>query len=159
MPVVLGATTRSTIFPQRCRPRELLPRNSTPKNLGSKKQSRPTARLPHGLVSMSPLSLIARKRKKSIGKRSKTGKTLFRLPETTPLRVKKVIENATIAKRRVILQGTARNLQKTSISLGNFRIGDWWWWRGCQGTLHLLSGLISGKPGTRRPEAAKGLAW
>ena len=36
-----------------------------------------------------------------------------------------VTESAIIVKKRAILLGTARNLQKTSVGLGNFRASNW----------------------------------
>ena len=35
------------------------------------------------------------------------------------------MESAIIVKRRAILLGTAQNLQKTSVGLGNLHAGDW----------------------------------
>ena len=159
MPVALEVTVHPTILPQRCRPRESLPKNPAPRNSGPRKQSRPMARPLLHPALMSPSSLLARKRRRSIGRRSRTGKTLLRPPGTTPLRVRKAIGSAIIARRRAILWEIARNLQKTSVGLGNLRAGAWWWWRGCQGALHLLSGSISGRPKAERSGVDKGLAW
>ena len=51
------------------------------------------------------------------------------------------------------MQTIAPNLQKTSVSLGNLRVGDWWWWEGrCQGALYPLLGPILGRIG-------KGPTW
>ena len=124
MLVISGATARPTTVPQRCKPREPLPRNPAPRNPGPKKQNRLTAKPPLYLALMSPSSLVASKRRKSIGKRSKTGKTLLRPPETIPLRVRKATRSATIVRKSAILQETTRILKKTSISLGKLRAGD-----------------------------------
>ena len=84
-----------------------------------------------------------------------------------PLRIKKsgfpvilVKWLATIAKRRAILQINTPS-QKTSISLGNFCAGNWWWWKGCaqKGTLYPLPGSIPRKPRIGKPGINKGLAW
>ena len=45
--------------------------------------------------------------------------------ETMLSRVKKATGSASIAKKRAILRETARNLQKTSVGLGNLRVSDW----------------------------------
>ena len=47
-----------------------------------------------------------------------------------PLRVRRnktieAIKCAIIVKKNAILLGTARNLQKTSVDLGNLHAGDW----------------------------------
>ena len=153
MPIVSVTTARPKTLPWRCRPRKLLPRNPAPKNLGPKKQSKPTARPPLCTALMSPSSLIARKRRRSIKKRNKTRKTLLWPSGIILLRVRKAMRNITIARKKAILQGTARNLQKTSVSISNLCANDWWWWGDCQAALHLLSGWISEKSGV-----SKGLA-
>ena len=127
MPVAPEATAYPRILFQRCRPKEPLPKNPAPRKPGPRKQSRPTARPLLRPALISPSSLLAKKRKKSIGRKSKTGKTLLRPPETMPLKVKKATRSAIITKRRAILRETAQNIQKTIVSLGNLRAGNWWW--------------------------------
>ena len=62
-----------------------------------------------------------------------------------------------VIKKATILVLTP-NLQKTSVGLGNLRADDWWWWKGCQGVLYLLSNSIPGKSGIKKLRAAKSLA-
>ena len=159
MLVVSGAIARPTTLSQRYRPRRLLPRNSAPKHLDPRNQSKLTAKPLLCAAPMNSSSLIARKRRKSIKKRSKTRKTLLQPLETAPLRVKKLTGSATITRKKATLWGTFRNLQKTSVGLDNLRAGNWWWWKCCQGTLHLLFGLIPRKSRTRRLIAGKNFAW
>ena len=73
--------------------------------------------------------LPAKISRKSILKRSGIGKTLFRLQETTPWKVRRsgtieVTKSAIIVKKKAILLGIVRNLQKTSVGLGNLCTGD-----------------------------------
>ena len=119
MPVVLKATAHLTTLFQRCKPRKQLPKNPTLRNPGPRTKAG-RQQSPRLLCSaaMSPSSLIARKKRRSIRKRSKIGKTLLQLPRTISLRVKKAIKSATIARKKAIFQDTSQNLQKTSISLG-----------------------------------------
>ena len=118
-----GPACFTTLF-ERCKPRGLLPKNPALRNPSPKKQNRSTTRPPLRLAAMSPSGLIARKRRKSIRRKSKTKKTLLRPLETTPSRVRKTTRSATIARKRAILQGTARNLQKTSVNLANLRANN-----------------------------------
>ena len=146
MPALLETTAHSTTLPQRCRLREPPPRNPIPRNPGPRIQSRPTVRPPLCPIPMSASSLIARKKRKSIRRRSKTGKTLLRPLEKMPLRVRKTTRNTTIARKRAMMWETARKLQKTIVGLGNLYAGDWWWWRDYQDALHSLSSSILGRP-------------
>ena len=112
MPVVLGAIARPTTLSQKCRPRGPLPKNPALRNPGPKKQ-RLTVRPPLRPAPMSPSRIIVKKRRKSIGKRSKTGKTIFRLLGTILSRVKKATKSAIIVKKRPYceeLPGTSKKL-------------------------------------------------
>ena len=145
--IILGATAHPTILFQKYRPKEPMSKNRALKNLSPGKQSKSTARLPLRPALTDTSNLIAKKRRRSIGRKSKTGKTLFWLPGTMPSRVKKGTRNATITRKKAILQRTAQNLEKTSVNLGNLRAGDRWWWGSHQDALHLLSGWTPGKLG------------
>ena len=114
----------------KCRLRVQLPKNPSPKSLDSRIQTWPMEKPPLRPALMNQGRSPTKIKRKSILKRSKTGKTLFRLKETMPLRVRRsrtieVTKSTIIVKRKAILLGTARNLQKTSVSLGNLHIGEW----------------------------------
>ena len=138
MLVVPEATARPTILSQRCRPKEPLPKNPVPRNPGRRKQNRPMARPPlyPAPSPLSPKKPPAQIKKESILKRKTkngTGKIIHRLLgiTPTPLRLARrkngttaVTESAIIARRKAIFRGTARNLQKASVGLGNLRVKD-----------------------------------
>ena len=50
--------------------------------------------------------------------------TLLRLAKRRN-KTTEVTEGAIIARKRAIFRGTAQNLQKTSIGLGNLHVKDW----------------------------------
>ena len=114
----------------RCRLKVQLSKNPSLRSLDPKIQSRPMEKPPLCLALMNQRRSPAKIRRRSILRRSGTRKTLLRPQGTTPLRVRrsgtiKATESAIIVKRRAILLGTAWNLQKTSVGLGNLRAGDW----------------------------------
>ena len=66
-------------------------------------------------------------------KRDRKNNTLATGDNATPLRLMrrrngttKATRGATIARRRANFRGNARNLQKTSVGLGNSHVGNWW---------------------------------
>ena len=114
----------------KCRLKVQLSKNPSPRSLDPKIRSWPMGKPPLRPVLMNQGRPPAKIRKRSILRRSGTRKTLLRPQGTTPLRVRRsgtieATESAIIVKRRAILLGTARNLQKTSVGLGNLRAGDW----------------------------------
>ena len=137
MSIVPRAIAHSTIHPQHCRPREPLLKNPAPRNPGPRKQNRPTPRLlfHHALSPLSPERAPTQIKRGNILRRSGTEKTISWQLEIMPTLLRlvrkrngttKVTKGATIARRSAIFRGTFRNLQKTSVGLGNLCAGDWW---------------------------------
>ena len=115
----------------RCRLKVQLSKNLSPRSLDPKIQSRPMGKLPLCPAPINQGKPSAKIRRKSILKRSGTGKTLLRPQGTMSLRVRRsgtieATKSAIIVKKRAILLGTARNFQKTSVGLGNLRASDWY---------------------------------
>ena len=114
----------------RCRLRVQLLKNPSPRSLDPKIWSRPMGKPPLRPAPINQRRPPAKIKKRSILKRSGTGKTLLRPQKTMPLRVRRsktieATESAIIVKRRVILLGTAQNFQKTSVGLGNLHANNW----------------------------------
>ena len=114
----------------RCRLKVQLSRNPSPRNLDLKIQSRSMGKPPLRPAPMNQRRPPAKIRRRCILRRSGTRKTLVRSQRTTPLRVRrsgtiKATKSAIIVKKKAILLRTARNLHKTSVSLGNLYASDW----------------------------------
>ena len=110
MPIVPGATACLTILFLRCRPKAQATRTyPTPKSLGPKKQNMLIIKPPFCPIPIKLSSIIAKKRRRSIERKSKIRKTLFRPPETMPLRVKKAIKNSSLATGDNAIKGKKGN--------------------------------------------------
>ena len=171
MPVVPEVTAFPIALLQRCRPKEQLAKNPSLKSLGPRKQSwlrvkTPLYPAPSLLSPEKPPTQIKKGNILRRRRRSGTGKIIVWQLRITPMPLRLVrrrngtteaTRGATIAKRRAIFWGTARNLQNTSVGLSNLYAGDWWWWRGCQSALHLLFGSILKRPKAEKLEAGKSL--
>ena len=154
MLVVPGATTCLTTLLWRCRSKTSRTRPA-PKKPNPKIRSQPH----HVTMQQSHLRRTTGRIRRR-GSRVKGENTLgsrksrLRPLTSTPLMSQRkrrrsmtlVRSRVSIVIRKVILPATTSS-QKTSIGLDNLRAGDWWWWAGCQGALHLIPGLIPRKTG------------
>ena len=123
------------------------------------KEAKPT--LPRAEAS-KPSKQGARKRKRR-GTRKSENKSQPQLAPPTQRRFRRkkrrikieisVRSCVSTVIRRAIMPIPIPNLKKTDVSLSSLCTSDWWWQGGRQGTLHLLSNLIQG-----RPSIGKGLA-
>ena len=120
MPVAPGATARSIIFLLRCRPKAPTTKNhSAPRNRSTRIQSQPR----HVIKRRIRLRRRTR-RKKRRGFGTRGGSTL--VSKSRPLESiprpqwRKSRPNASTVIRKVTMQISALNLQKTSIGLSNF---------------------------------------
>ena len=130
IPAALKVITYPKILLLRCKLRVELLKNPSLRSLDPKIQSQLMRKLPFRPALMNQGRLLAKIRKSSILRKSRTRKTLLQPQGTTPLRVRKskmieAIKSAIIVKKKAILLGTARKLQETSIGLSNFYAGDW----------------------------------
>ena len=128
-PAALEVIACSKTLLLRCRLKVQQPKNPSTRSLDSKIQSWSMGKSQLCPTPMNQGRPPAKIRRRNILRRSETGKTLLQPQEITPLRVRKsrtikVTKSAIFVKRRAILLGTARNLQKTSVNLGNLRASN-----------------------------------